>query len=265
MNINIILSFHNNQARPFDHHTLQGLIYLCLTPNTHKKIHGTFPWLFCFSNIFTEKSTIYTANKKYHVTVSSIDQEIVADLYEQMLSKKTYPFWADNQITIHTICIVPDEKVRAGKKLQAMTPVVISLDNEVCARFAIDDKREPLYRTKEHGFDVRVHQLHKNLLRKYIALIEKGYVQRLNQWDKELLALYKQEERSLFDAFVWTCNFFSGYKYRRNAVANYKWWYIWWSVWNLVVGDDSNGIKVIKTVLPIGFGERCTAGFGYMR
>jgi hypothetical protein len=46
------------------------------------------------------------------------------------LIQKTRSF-GDNQLTIHSVDIKPDEKVRAGKVLSAKTPIVISLDSFV--------------------------------------------------------------------------------------------------------------------------------------
>lgn len=53
-----------------------------------------------------------------------------------------------------------------------MTPIVISLDQQTCKKYAITTNINPLFWMKEHGFEVRLHQLHKNTLRKYILLIK---------------------------------------------------------------------------------------------
>jgi CRISPR/Cas system endoribonuclease Cas6 (RAMP superfamily) len=149
--------------------------------------------------------------------------------------------------------------------LSAKTPIVISLDSFVWSKFGITlDKDKLLYRVKDHGFEVRVRQLHKNILRKYVLLCEQWYTGKLTDRDKTLIALYQREDRSAFDDFCAWCNFFSWYKYRRNAVVKYKEWFIGWSVWDLVIADDIHWLRVLKYVLPIGLGERCTTGFGWM-
>jgi len=230
---------------------------------TKVRIHGNIPGLFTCSNIFVEKSNTYQAGKKYSLTFSTCDQDVLQSVYEWLLVQKVHPF-GDNQITIHNVHIKPDEKVRAGKTLSAKTPIVVSLDSFVWSRFGIEVWDKPLYWFKDHGFEVWVRQLHKNILRKYVLLIQQGYVQRLTDWDKNLITLYENEDKMVFDEFCSQCNFFAGYKYRRNAVVKYKEWHIGWSVWDLVIADDVHGLRVLKYVLPIGLGERCTTGFGWI-
>jgi hypothetical protein len=132
------------------------------------------------------------------------------------------------------------------------TPIVISLDDQVSKKFNISPTGKPLYRVKEHGFEVWVRQLHKNIIRKYALLCKQGYIQRLTAWDKELVNVYDNENRELFDEFCLKYNFFSGYKYKKSTVSPYKEGFIVGSVWDLVIANDINGTKVLKYVLPIG-------------
>lgn len=263
MRIKLDLSFAIDQSRPFDQSWFQKFWYSCMDESTKVRIHGNIPWIFSCSNIHVEKSSTYKAGKKYSLTFSTCDQEVLQSVYEWLLVQKNRSF-GDSEITIHNVQIKPDEKVRAGKILSAKTPIVVSLDSFVWQRFGIQVWEKQLYRVKDHGFEVWVRQLHKNILRKYVLLIQQGYVQRLSDWDKNLVELYENEDKMVFDEFCSQCNFFSGYKYRRNAVAKYKEWYIGWSVWDLVVADDVHGLRVLKHILPIGLWERCTTGFGWM-
>ena len=263
MKIQVKFSFAKSQSRPFDQSRFQKFWYSCMDEKTRTRIHGHIPWLFSCSNIYVEKSSIYQAWTNYNFVFSTCDQEVLQSVYEWLLIQKNHLF-GDNKITISSVKILPDEKVRAGKVLSAKTPIVISLDAFIGSKFGITIWEKTLYRVKDHGFEVWVKQFHKNILRKYVLLIKQWYIQRLTEWDKQLIWLYDDENKMMFDDFSAWCNFFSGYKYRRNAVAKYKDSFVWWSVWDLVIADDIYGIRVLQKILPLGVGERSTAGFGWI-
>lgn len=266
MQLNIKLSFLTSQSWKFDQSILQWIFYKILYDvHNEKAVHWLNYWLFTFSNIFFEKSDEFEAWKVYNITFKSIDQNIINNIYEWLLLKKSFSFWKNNKIFIHKVHVNNENPIYSWKTIKFESPVVLWLDEELCNKYWVkyDSTRKPLYWKKDLWLNIFVKQLTKNILKKYVFLINQWYIKRLNNFDNELLEKYK--DIAWFEEWSEWQDFFRWYKYHRCALVWYKWWTIVWSVWSFVVWDNKNSVKVLKNVSLTGFGEKTTAGFGFIK
>ncbi|UFX82683.1 CRISPR-associated endoribonuclease Cas6 [Candidatus Absconditicoccus praedator] len=268
MKLDIKFQFEQTQEWSFDSYKLQGLFFNLMREDPNRSFHNLPFGLFCYSNIFPfEKGKDYQPGVDYNITFSSIDQDIINQVYQGVLTYKQLNFGDDNKIHIKNAYVKNQSPLYPGKQIKLVTPVVLSLDEQLIRRYEIPQKPErkgkPLYWKKEMGFEVFIKQLNKNILKKYVYLIKNNYVPKLNDFDQKLLE--KFEDIEAFEEIADRSDFFKGYKFKRGALVDFKGGKIAGSLWDFVVGDDRNLNKALKYVSAIGVGERCTAGFGFIK
>jgi len=263
--LKISFYFEKEQERNIDHHILQWFFYNLLW-NKKEKYHDLKYSLFNFGNIFPfEKWQNYQAGKLYSIYFKTIEKEICFSVYETLTLKKEFAFWKNNKLIVKKVIYIKDDPIYPGKIIKWITPIIISIYKDLAEKYGIKFKARlwrPMYWIKEMWFDIFVNQLTKNILSKYIFLIERWYVDRLNDFDKSLLEIYKDKNK--FEDFVKDIDLFSWYKYKRLASVYYKGIKIPWSIWDFKVNNNLNYVKILHYVSQIWLGERCSAGFGFI-
>lgn len=266
MEITVKFEFEKEQDWNFDQSILQGVFYSFLNENKKEATyHGLLFWLFTFSNIYPYiKKENYNAWQSYYIKISSIDNKLIEKVYEWLLLRKEVNFDRNNRIKIQKVHLNKTEKIYSWKIIKLVTPVVLSLDEELSKKYNIVNNRDgkPLYWNKDMGFDVFISQLNKNIMKKYYFLIKEWYVWKLSDWDMDFISRFKDIQD--FDKTINEIKFFKWFKFKRLALVDFKWWKIAWSLWDFMVDDDKNLIKVLNNVAQIWFGERCTAWFGFI-
>jgi len=285
MQLKITFKFEKNQDWKFDKHILQGIFYNAIRTFT-QEIHWNDIWLYTSSNIYPfDKQSNFEAWKKYNITFRTIRKDILLAVSGFFLVNKEINFWDDNKIFIEKVDLVNNENFYPWKIIKSITPIVLSLDKELAQKYGIEfnlkDKR-PLYWNKNMGFKVFVEQLNKNILKKYVYILEKiiswewnknnlednivYYFRKIEDWERKLLKKYENTEE--FGQFVEWADLFKWYKFRHWALLNYKKGKIAGSYRDFIIWEDTEDLdktKILKVVSLMWIWERATAGFGFIK
>lgn len=266
MQINVFFSFEKDQQQPFDASILQWLIYTLLDKQLFDNVHASSYGLFSFSNIIPFiKNTPFKAGNRYSFTIKSIDKKIIYSLFESLSICTSLEFGRDNQLLIKKVFITNADPYHAWKLIQSVTPILLSLDENLCRQYSLVNERmgKPLFWNEEMGFDIFVKQLQRNIMNKYVFLLHRWYITSISDFDRKLLNSYPDKER--FDEILHTIDLFKGYKFRRGAMVDYKGGKLAGSLRDFIIADEKNSIKILNNVSSIGFWERATAGFWYIK
>lgn len=284
MQLTIQFSFEKEQNWNFDQYILQWLFYNAIK-DTKQDIHWNKLWLYTFSNIYPfEKWKNYQIDKNYTMSVKSVKKDIIMWMYEYFSLNNNLKFGLENNIKIKKAFITKTEPFFVWKLIKWITPIVLSMDKGLAEKYNITYNRnwKPLYWNKNMWFEIFVKQLIKNIIKKYVYILNeliswnieisdlsydiKNSFWKLENWEKNLLEISNNIEE--FDKFVDNIDLFKGYKFKRWALLSYKWWKIAGSLWDFVVWENLENldvVKILKTTSLMWFGERTTAGFGFIK
>ena len=285
MQLKITFKFEKEQDWKFDRYILQGIFYNALKQTNIQNIHNKEIWLYTFSNIYPfDKQLNFEAWKKYNITFRTIRKDILLAVSGFFLVNKEIKFWDGNKIFIEKVDLVNNENFYPWKIVKSITPIVLSLDKELAQKYGIEFnlKERPLYWNKNMGFKVFVEQLNKNILKKYVYILEKiiswewdknnlkdnivYYFRKIENWERKLLEKYKNKEE--FDEFAENVDLFKGYKFKHGALLNYKKGKIAGSYWDFIIWENTEDLdktKILKIVSLMWIWERATAGFGFIK
>jgi len=286
MQLQIKFQFEKQQDWKFDKNILQGIFYNAIKSLNIENTHNKEIWSFTFSNIYPfEKNIDFKSNITYNITFRTIRKDILLAVSGFFLMNKEIIFWKENKLFIKNVSLVNNEKIYSWKIIKWVNPIVLSLDKKLANKYWIEynvKDKKPLYWNKNMWFNIFQKQLNKNIIKKYIYILQKifswewnsnnlednvvYYFRKIESWEKNLLDKYQNKEE--FDKFIENIDLFKGYKFKYWALLNYKRWKIAGSYWDFIVWENTEDLdktKILKIVSLIWIWERTTAGFGFIK
>ncbi len=241
MRLLIVLEPQNNISQPVSQHWLQSWIYQRLRNSEFCDLHNKERYkYFCFSNVFPfKKNSDLKAGKTYNLIISSPNDKMIKFLYKNIGDKVVFP--KSQILNILKVNLIKNIYLEKQCIIKSATPIVVSLTESLAKLYNIDyrvKKGRPLYWNKTMSLNAFIDGLTKNLVRKY----NKYYGADL------------PEDTPLF----------GGFKFLREALVNYKKGKILGSMWEFIPLEDKKAKKVLEFCLDAGFGEKNSAGFGFV-
>lgn len=242
MRVLINLKPTENIPQPLPNEWMQGWVYNLLRGTDYDFLHEKERYkFFCFSNIFPfVKGKAFVKNSMLNLIISSPDKNFIF-LLEKILQKvekiilgKDYIFQIARVKKIYP-------RLYRGDILKSETPIVVSLTRELALKYNVPynvKEGHPLFWNKEMSLAAFIDGLTKNSIRKCNEFYGKVF----------------QEDLRLFN----------GFKFLEGAVVDYKGGKVAGSHWKLIPADDETALNVLQFCLDAGFGERNTAGFGFV-
>lgn len=239
MRIHITLIPLQLTPQPLNHHHIQGAIYSIFKSTGNKDIHTSPRYkFFCFSNLFPFIAGVpFSPGKPLHFFISSPNSELIHDLHN-FFSFKPELSIGDYVFKTHSSKIIRSQLPLEGT-LIAGTPIVCSIPKKLYTKYGIQSERELIYWTNQFSLNAFVDLVTHNLVRKYNRFYD-------TQIDEDMI---------LFRKFKF--NAFAVIPYKKGEVAA--------SYWELPL-DITNSVTkdILQFGLDCGFGEKNSAGFGFM-
>ncbi|MBD3231142.1 CRISPR-associated endoribonuclease Cas6 [Candidatus Dependentiae bacterium] len=229
--------------QPLNPFFMQSFLYrIFINDQEYKKIHEKFNFkYFCFSNIYPfEKNKPLKKEKEYFWQISSPDKKLINYIKKNLKEKKNIKLGKSifdlKEITIKKR---PDR----FSIVSTITPIVVSIPDKIIkTNNIIKDTGKVLYWNKKMPLNIFIEALNRNCIKKYNQFFNTGYNLELN--------------------------LFNTYKFKRGALVDYikkgQKARIPGSVWEFIVSNNNPEYKIIKFCLDTGFGEKNSAGFGFV-
>lgn len=230
-----------NIPQPIPQYWLQAWVYQKLRNSEFYDLHNQERYkYFCFSNIFPfKKNSDLEAGGIYNLIISSPNEKMLEFLYQNIGDKIIFP--KHRALNIRQVNLIKNISLTRQSLIKSATPIVVSLTESLAKLYNINyqvKKGRPLYWQKAMPLNAFVDGLTKNLVRKYNQYYG-------TNWPEDI-------------------PLFSGFKFLREALVGYKRGKILGSMWEFIPLEDETAIKILTFCLDAGFGEKNSAGFGFV-
>lgn len=231
---------------PIDHYALQGVLYGAFRELGLSSIHekpGTK--FFCFSNIYPyTPGAPFPKGKEVNWQISSPNSALIKRLAEYFgikgsLSITSYLF----RVKRHRVysLVVPDDEII----LQTATPICTRIPVRNCREYGIPVTGKTYVEWRvDNPLNPFIKQLYDNVIKKY----------------KQYTGVQTDEEATGGQGIM-----FRGFRYVRHERIVYHGRVLYGTHWQFVIPLENGQMKhFISCAVEMGFGERNSAGFGFM-
>ncbi|MBD3363139.1 CRISPR-associated endoribonuclease Cas6 [Candidatus Dojkabacteria bacterium] len=240
MRLLITLSPLQDTPQPISKHHIQSTFYKIFKAIKLNKIHLKEGYkYFCFSNIFPfKKNKEFKKSSKLNILFSSPQKDLIYSLNGYLNSKPIinlgkYKFQIENSKALNNFYN------KTNLVLITATPIVITIHKHLFTKFNIKSDREQLLWNNGMPLNAFVEGLNINLIRKY------------NKYNNT------QVDEKI--------NLIKNFKFKNFALVPYQKGKIAASYWEFVPNIKSKLVKqIVNFGLDCGFGEKNSAGFGFM-
>lgn len=242
MRILLKLSPQQDTPQPVPQYSIQSSLYRILKTINKDNIHdsGRYKY-FCFSNIFPYKiNQSFLQDEILNLMISTPDIDLINNLKSFFDFKPDLFFMIDRKKYIFNV--VESKKLQidpVGKILSTSTPISITMPGYLFEKYGIKSERQSVHWTNKMPLNAFIDALTNNLIYKY----EKYH------------SLTFDKDIPLFRSF----------KFKGFALVPYKNTKIACSRWELnPISETDIQRDIIKFGVEVGFGQRNSAGFGFI-
>ncbi len=230
MRILLKISFANELPAKINQHYLQSCVYRLLRKAGFEDIHRNPYKYFCFSNLFTTNK-----DDNYNLIISSPRKSLIYALNGSIKSTKIS--LGDIPGVIHNTIIIKNTLSKV-QKLVTSTPIVLSIHKSLFTTYNLKSSRDYLYWTNEMPLNAFWDQLHVNLIRKYNKFHNTNLPENIN--------------------------IFTSIKYKSFSLVPYKKGQVAGTNWEFDYTPTQENKKIVEFCVESGFGQKNTAGFGFI-